>query len=344
MILKLLILLYYYYADILRSNWNYKSMLAILSSPESFQKKNEMNKIRAIIKEEGSGIIHYEVKNFTDIGEALSRFEQCNVSAIIIVGGQAISSATFEYMIDKKPFGKKNIPISVLSGGNERFISPSFGATSPNVHIDLKNILKKHRAGTLLNHLVKTPLMKVEGVMHVGKLYGLYFCAGEIVEQKSLFQRILHRSGLKQTLQNYSTIVSLLYKAYIGSRMSGDVEDMIRINRNQRGAVVGRYFMVIISSLDWIFLGTKFPAKKSAETLNFLSVENTKDAILKTGKRLLKGGYKEAMLPGHIITEVEHSRLVFKKNFVVDGCFYETDLSGELLITASERLTFIRLD
>jgi hypothetical protein len=186
--------------------------------------------------------------------------------------------------------------------------------------------------------------MKVEGVMHVGKLYGLYFCAGEIVEQKSLFQRILHRSGLKQTLQNYSTIVSLLYKAYIGSRMSGDVEDMIRINRNQRGAVVGRYFMVIISSLDWIFLGTKFPAKKSAETLNFLSVENTKDAILKTGKRLLKGGYKEAMLPGHIITEVEHSRLVFKKNFVVDGCFYETDLSGELLITASERLTFIGLD
>ena len=102
--------------------------------------------------------------------------------------------------------------------------------------------------------------------------------------------------------------------------------------------------MVIISSLDWVFLGTKFPAKKSAETLNFLSVENTKDAIRKTGKRLLKGGYKEAMLPGHIITEVEHSRLVFKKNFVVDGCFYETGLSGELLITASEKLTFIRLD
>jgi hypothetical protein len=320
------------------------SMLAILSSPESFQKKNEMNKIRAIIKEEGSGIIHYEVKNFNDIVEALTRFKQCNVSAIIIVGGQAISSATFEYLIDKKPFGKKSIPISVLSGGNESFISQSFGATAPNVEDDLKNILKKHRAGSLLNHLVKTPLMKVEGVMHVGKLYGLYFCAGDIAEQKSLFQRILHRSGLKQTVQNYSTIVSLLYKAYIGSRMSGDVEDMIRINRNQRGAVVGRYFMVIISSLDWIFLGTKFPPKKSADTLNFLSVENTKDAILKTGNRLLKGEYKEAMLPGHIITEVEHSRLVFKKRFVVDGCFYETDLSGELFITSSEKLTFIRLD
>lgn len=319
-------------------------MLAILSSPESFQKKNEMNKIRAIIKEDGSGIIHYEVKNFSDIGEALSRFNQCDVSAIIIVGGQAISSATFEYMIDKKPFGKKNIPISVLSGGNERFISQSFGATAPHVYVDLKNILKKHRAGTLLDHLVKTPLMKVEGVMHIGKLYGLYFCTGEIIERKSLFQRILYRSGLKQTVQNYTTILSLLYKAYVGSRMSGDVEDMIRINRNQRGAVVSRYFMVIISSLDWIFLGTKFPAKKGADTLNFLSVENTKDAILKTGKRLLKGSYKEAMLPGHIITEVEHSRLVFKKNFVVDGCFYETDRSGELLITASEKLTFIRLD
>lgn len=320
------------------------SMLAILSSPESFQKKNEMDNIREIIKEEGAGVIHYEVKNFDDIGEALSRFQQCNVSSIIIVGGQAISSATFEYMIDKKPFGKEQIPIAVLSGGENRFISQSFGAIAPQVHQDLKKLLQKHKADTLLNHVVKAPLMKVEGVMHVGKLYGLYFCTGEIVEQKSLFNRILHRSGLQQTIQNYKTIVSLLYKAYVGSHGSDDVNDMIRINRNQRGAVVGRYFMVILSSLDWIFLGTKFPPKKSADTLNFLSVENTKDAILSSGKRLLKGAYSEVDLPGHVVTEVEHTRLVFDKNFVVDGCFYETDLSGELLITASERLTFIRLD
>ena len=145
-------------------------MLAILSSPDSFDNKNEMEKIRTIIKNEGSGIIHYEVKNFSDIGEALSRFKQCNVSAIIIVGGQAISSATFEYLIDKKPFGKKDVPISVLSNGNERFISQSFGAIAPHVHTDLEYILRKHKVGTLLNHLVKTPLMKIEGVMHVGKL------------------------------------------------------------------------------------------------------------------------------------------------------------------------------
>ncbi|MDG1857747.1 MAG: hypothetical protein P8I94_01505 [Emcibacteraceae bacterium] len=320
------------------------SMLAILSSPESFQKNNEMEIIREIIKDEGTGVIHYEVMSFDDIGEALSRFKQCNVSSIIIVGGQAISSATFEYMIDKKPFGKKQIPISVLSGGEDRFISQSFGATAPKVHQDLKKVLQKHKADTLLNHVVKAPLMKVEGVMHIGKLYGLYFCTGEIVEQKSLFRRILHRSGIRQTIQNYKTIISLLYKAYVGSRLTNDLNDMIRINRNQRGAVVGRYFMVIVSSLDWIFLGTKFPHKKSADTLNFLSVENTKDAILSSGKKLLKGSYAETSLPGHVITEVEHARLVFNKHFVVDGCFYETGLSGELLITASEKLTFIRLD
>ena len=319
-------------------------MIAILSSPDSFQNKSEMNKIRNIIKEEGEGIIHYEVKNFMDIGEALSRFNQCNVSAIVIVGGQALSSATFEYLIDKKPFGNTQIPISVLSGDEERFISQSFGATSNYPHQDLRNILRKHKTGRLLDHLVKTPLIKVEGVMHVGKLYGLYFCTGEIVSQKSLFQRALHQSGIKQFMQNYSTILSLLYKAYIGTRGTHSMDDMIRINRNQRGAVVGQYFMVLLSSLDWIFLGTRFPVKKNADTLNFLSVENTKDAILNAGKRMLKGNYTEHMLPGHVITEIEHARLVFNKRFVVDGCFYETDLSGELLISAAEDLTFIRLD
>ena len=319
-------------------------MIAILSSPDTFQNKSEMEKIRNIIKEEGSGIIHYEVKNFMDIGEALSRFQQCNVNAIVIVGGQALSSATFEYMIDKKPFGTAQIPISVLSGDDEKFISQSFGATSNHPHKDLKHILLKHKTGRLLDHLVKAPLIKVEGVMHIGKLYGLYFCAGEIVSRKSLFKRTLHYTGIRQVIQNYTTIISLLYKAYLGTRHSDDINDMIRINRNQRGAVVGSYFMVLLSSLDWIFLGTKFPDKHKSETLNFLSVENTKDAIINTGKRMIKGNYGEKLIPGHVITEIEHARLVFNKQFVVDGCFYETDLSGELLISAAEDLTFIRLD
>lgn len=319
-------------------------LIAILSSPDSFHNKSEMDKIRNIIKEEGSGIIHYEVKNFADIGEALSRFRQCKVKAIIIVGGQALSSATFEYLIDKKPFGETQIPISVLSGDDERFIAQSFGATSNHAHQDLKNILRKHKTGRLLDHIVKTPLIKVEGVMHVGKLYGLYFCTGEIVSRKSLFQRTLHRTGIRHVIQNYTTIISLLYKAYISSRRSDDINDMIRINRNQRGAVVGRYFMVLLSSLDWIFLGTKLPHRHKANSLNFLSVENTKDAIMSTGKRMLKGSYGERMLPGHVMAEIEHARLVFNKKFVVDGCFYETGSSGELLISAAEDLTFIRID
>lgn len=318
-------------------------MIAILSSPDSFHNKNEIVKIRNIIKEEGSAIIHYEVKNFKDIGEALSRFKQCNVTAIVIVGGQALSSATFEYLIDKKPFGTAQIPISVLSGDEERFISQSFGATSTHAHQDLKRILRKHKNGRLLDHTVKAPLIKVEGVMHVGKLYGLYFCTGEIISRKSLFKRTIHRSGIKQLIQNYTTIISLLYKAYLGSKRSDDISDMIRINRNQRGAVVGRYFMVLLSSLDWIFLGTRFPDKHKADSLNFLSVENTKDAIMNTGKRMLKGRYGENILPGHVITEIEHARLVFNKQFVVDGCYYETDLTGELIVSAAEDLTFIHI-
>jgi len=180
--------------------------------------------------------------------------------------------------------------------------------------------------------------------MHVGKLYGLYFCTGEIISHKSLFKRTLHRSGIKQILQNYTTLFSLLSKAYIGSIKSDDIDEMIRISRNQRGAVVGRYFMVLISGLDWMFLGTKFPGRRKENSLNFISVENTKDAILNSGKRILKGSYGNSTMPGHTITEIEHARLVFNKPFVVDGCFYETDLSGELLITTSEALTFIHLN
>ncbi len=319
-------------------------MIAILSSPESFQNKDEMDKIRDIIKQEGEGIIHYEVKNFMDIGEALSGFKQCDVIAIIIVGGQGISSATFEYLVDKKPFGQLQIPIAVLSGDDERFISQNFGATSEHSSRDLSRILKKHKAGSLLNNLLKTPIIKVEGVMHVGTLYGLYFCTGEIVNRTQMFKRTLYSSGYKQTIQNYMTILSLLYSAFVGSKKSYDINSMIRISRNQRGAMVGRYFMVLLSSLNGMFLGPKFPERKKARTLNFISVEYTKDAIINTCKGLFRGSYGDYIMPGHVITEVEHARLVFNQKFIVDGRLYETEDKGEILISMADDLTFIRLD
>jgi hypothetical protein len=317
-------------------------MIAILSSPDTFQKKGEMDKIRSIIND-GSGIIHYEVKNFHDIGEALDKFQQCKVSAIVIIGGQAISSATFEYLIDNNPFENKKIPIAVLSGDDGRLISQFFGSTSNAAYLDLAKVLLKHQAGRLLDSVFEIPVMKIEGVKHIDKLYGLFFCTGDVIKKKYLFNGIIHRSGIRQVIQTYKTIFSLTYKAYLQSYKSDKIDNMIRVSRNQRGAVVCHYFMVMLSSLNWMLLGAKLPQHKKYNTMSFMSIENTKDAILNTCKRLLKGNYNDAALPGHVVTEVDHARLVFKKQFVVDGCYYETDDNGELQITVADKLSFIQL-
>jgi hypothetical protein len=317
-------------------------MIAILSSPDTFQKKGEMDKIRSIIKD-GSGIIHYEVKNFHDIGEALDKFQQCKVSAIVIIGGQAISSATFEYLIDNNPFDNKKIPIAVLSGDDGRLISQFFGSTSNVAHQDLAKVLLKHMAGRLLDSVFEIPVMKIEGVKHIGKLYGLFFCTGDVIKRKSLFNGLIQRSGIRQIIETYKTILSLSYRAYLQPYKSDKIDNMIRVNSNQRGAVVGHYYMVMLSSLNWMLLGAKLPQHKKYNTMSFLSVENTKDAILSTCKKLLKGYYDDIPLPGHVITEVDHTRLVFNKQFVVDGCYYETDDNGELQITVADKLSFIQL-
>jgi len=317
-----------------------------------------MDKIRAVIAG-SSGILHYEVEKHKDIAEALSMFAQTGAEALVVLGDRALSSATFEHIIEKNLMGENPPPIAILPAGDNNIIAENFGAKTSVPHKALSDFLEKYKNGFGQTDTENKPLIKVEGVRGVGHLYGLFFCTGEVVSHKNLFIHDIKAPGFFRRMSHFFTILNLVRKAYMNILKGKKLERLIRINRNQRGAVVGQYFMVLITTLDQIFLGAQFgdQAKPTNERLknrqnsqnksrnvHFLSVENTKDALLKTARKLLGRNYTVNNLIGHVITDIQHARIVLQTPFVLDGSFYETDVSGELHISVTDRLNFIRLD
>ncbi|NOZ66698.1 MAG: hypothetical protein GXP00_09430 [Alphaproteobacteria bacterium] len=317
-------------------------IIAILSSPSSFTENGEMDKIRAVISE-GTGIFHYEVEKHKDIAEALGRFSQVDVDVIAILGDRALTSATFEHILEKDLLKSKDIPLAILPAGDNNIVAENFGANRSEPHKALEDLLKFHRQGRLLNTITECPLLKLEGVRGIGYLYGLFFCAGKIIKKKSLFKRKISARGLFSRFRNWLSIIRLVQAAYRRAMGKQRLEDAIRVNRNQRGAVVGSYFMLLISTLDKAFWGVSIGQEKRQDRAHFISVENTPKAILETGKLMLRGNYDGIDHAGNIIAEIQHARIVLKTPFVLDGSYYQADDNGELFVTVTDSLKFIQL-
>jgi len=211
----------------------------------------------------------------------------------------------------------------------------------------LKNLLQTHQKGLLLNRVIEYPLIKLEGVRGVGYLYGLFFCAGDIIKRKRMFTGKVSGRGLFYYLRNWLNIAGLIQNAVRGAMGRTSFEDAIRINRNQRGAVVGNFFMVLITTLDKVFRGVSIgpdpEQERRRDKAHFISVENTPKAIMETGKLMLRGNYDGIDHAGNIIAEIQHARIVLPTPFILDGSYYEADDTGELFITVTHSLKFIRL-
>lgn len=301
-----------------------------------------MEKIRAVIAA-GSGIIHYEVEKHKDIAEALNRFLQVEVDAIVILGDRALTSATFEHIVEKKLLKEADTPLAILPAGDNNIVAENFGAVQPEPHKALKELLENHQQGILKDRIIEYPLIKLEGVRGVGYLYGLFFCAGEVVKKKTLFLRKISKKGLWHHIRNWLDIILLIQSAYRGAMGTHRLDDAMRINRNQRGAVVGHFFMLLITTLDKAFWGVSIGQTRREGKAHFISVENTRTAILETGKLMLRGKYDGIDHAGNIIAEIQHARIILRTPFILDGSYFEADEKGELFVTITDSLKFIKL-
>ena len=317
--------------------------ISIISSPLSFTKDGEMNKIRQVIKE-ASGIVHYEVLSHKGIKEALSFFAKIGVSVIIILGDRALSSAIFEIILKDKLFGDEIPSFALLPSGENNIIAQSLGAESAIAHKELKRVFLKHKSEKLLNHVVNIPIMRIEGVMGIDTLHVLSFAVGEIIKEKYFFQRkkiSLNFAGrMKDKIMQQKTLRLAKFKSLTPRTLAS----MIRMNRNGRGAVVGQFYMILLSSLDEVLPRVYFPNLGEKAGLNFVSVENNAEALTKLASQIFKGEFDSKNKMGHVIENIEHMRIAFNGEFIADGEIYDVDEKGELDISIPAHFNFIKLN
>jgi len=315
------------------------SLVAVLTNPKSTRNLSSLEKVRAVV-DNYNGIFHYEIADVSDIPMALSRFADFGAELLVINGGDGTIQATFSALVTRCPF-EKMPPVAILPAGKTNMIAEDLGITSPKPHLYLRQLLDQVSKSGFEKCMVERHLLKVDGIPGMPPLYGMFLGTAGIVEGIRMCRRRIYPMGLPNFLAHTAAVSMIVISALTGGIGTGGNPSPIQVHLDGRGMVMGRYFVVIATTLDRLILGFRPFSKDGHGPVKFLSVENGPLTVLRSLWLAITGGMKKKTIPGMSSRNVSTIKLKLDAAVTLDGELYEMKEGGELHLSSDEKLRFV---
>lgn len=317
------------------------SLVGVLSNPMSTRNTSGLGLVRDVV-EDFNGVFHFEIGDIRDVSLALHRFAEYGTEVIAINGGDGTIHAVFSILINEKPFKKMPL-IAILPAGKTNMISEDLGAKQPRPHHYLRRLLEWAKDGSLNRHVVKRHVLKVEGIDRQQPIYGMFLGTAGIIEGIAYTRRRIHPLGLPNALSHALSMAVLFCRAIVGGffRKGQDERSLVQVTIDRKGTVMGRYLVVIATTLNRLLLGFRAGGGEGAGAVRYFSVEDTPGIIMRAIWLALTGKLGKRAVAGVTNRDASLVRLRLTTPITVDGEFY-TPLPGrEVIISAEDNFTFV---
>lgn len=315
------------------------SLVAVLTNPKSTRNLSKLEKVRAVI-EGYNGVFHFEINDVADIPHALERFAQYGAELLVINGGDGTIQATFSAMVNGTPF-KKAPPIAILPAGRTNMIAEDLGAASPRPHVYLRKILEMAAKNDIGAHTVERHLLKVEGIPGQPPLYGMFLGTAGIVEGIKMCRRRIYPLGLPNLIAHTLAAAMVTLGTLTGGMGMGGRPSPIQVHLDNRGMVMGRYSIVIATTLDRLILGFRPSGREGVGPVKYLSVENGGMTLLRSLWLAVTGRLQSRTTAGLTSRNARTVRMRLDSPVTLDGELYEAVGGREIVLSSDEKLSFL---
>ncbi len=314
------------------------SLVAVLTNPKSTRNVSALEKVRAVI-DGYNGVFHFEINDVADIPLALKRFADYGADLLVINGGDGTIQATFSSMINDQPFDNAP-PIAVLPAGQTNMIAEDLGAGSPRPHVYLRRILDLAAQGDFADHIVDRHILKVEGIPGHPPLYGMFLGTAGIIEGIKICRRRIYPLRLPNVLSHAAAVILVTFGALTGGRGVGGRPSPIQVHLDNRGMVMGRYYILVVTTLERLILGFRPFSDEGKGALKFLSVETGGWTFVRSAWLALTNRIKSAAIPGLTARNAKTVRLRLHTPVTLDGELFDIDLDQDLTLSSDAKLRF----
>lgn len=305
------------------------SLVALLSNPLSTRNRDLLPRIREMVAT-CPNLFHVELGDINEIPEALKLIASVKPSVLVINGGDGTVQAALTELYHSRPFGDAMPPVAVLPNGKTNLIAADLGASGDP--IDALRRIVEIAQGDLSAHVVERRLIALSDGKGNRPVLGMFLGAAGLLSALMFCRNHIYPLGLSNKISHFLAAVATLVGVIIGgrSRLSPIRSEPLRVTVRGIGTYEGRFFILLVTTLEKLLLGVRPSRKVSKDSLKMICLEQRRMSILKTVFSML-------ILRSNQVEETPGLHLDGGSEILIEGRDPAVLLDGELYKAAPGR-------
>lgn len=315
--------------------------VGLISNPRSLRNRRRLIEIREALAG-NPDVAHVTTGASEELGEVLADFASRGIDLLVINGGDGTVQNVLTRLFEERPFETPPY-LAILPRGTANTTAADVGLRG-SVAAALSRVIRAACDGTLTEHLVERPVLRVEDLAG-GAQHGMMFGAGAVHDAIELCHREVYARGLKGEVGMGVTLAAVL----IGSIFGGTSKSIVRphdigVALDESSEQRRLRVLVLATTLNRLILGSRPFWNCDSRPIRYTSIAYPPEHLLRSAPKVLYGWRRHALDP-----EVYESRgawriaLRLDHPVIIDGETFHPAPQQPIVITAAERVRFVRL-
>jgi Diacylglycerol kinase catalytic domain len=316
--------------------------IGLISNPQSQRNRRGLDEIGAVVAA-APDVLHVATDTREALDAALAEFARQEVGVVLINGGDGTVQAVLTCLFEARSFERMPY-LAILPRGMANTTAVDLGLRGKPAAA-LARLIAASQDGTIADHVVERPVLRVENIEGRSPERAMMFGAGAIPDAIELCCREVYARGLKGRIGMGTTLLSLLLDGVLGRRGNGVLRghdigvalDGGRENRAER-------LIVLATTLHRLILGSRPFWNYDGQPIRYTSIAYPPERLLRSAPKVLYGWRRRTLRP-----EVYGSQGAWRvavrvdAPFTLDGEMFHPVPEQPVVITAADWARFVRL-
>jgi diacylglycerol kinase (ATP) len=315
--------------------------IGLISNPRSQRNRRGLQEVRQILAG-APEIVHVATDASGELDEVLADFAARGLDLLLINGGDGTVQNLLTRLFEKHAFETPPL-LGILPRGTANTTAADVGLRGRTAAA-LSRVITASRAGSIADHVVQRPILRIENLASETPQRGMMFGAGAIPDAIELWNREVYGRGLKGDFGMGVTLAAILLGSVVGRGNGvlrphdiGVTLDGGSENRTDR-------LLVLATTLHRLILGSTPFWNYDAQPIRYTSIAYPPDRLLRAAPKVLYGWRRRTLCP-EVYDSHGARRITLRLDapFTIDGETFHPLPDQPVVITATEHARFVRL-
>jgi len=318
--------------------------IGMLNNPLSGGNRKGLQKIRKAAATAQPRVFQRDVQTPTDVVETLADFAQQEINILVVNGGDGTVQAALTAVFHKNFFEVMPMLAVLRSAGTTSMIAGDIGLKGPRESA-LQRLFSWARTKDASAAVMQRPVLRVQMPAENEPVYGMFFGAAAIYQATQFCLQKIHTKGVRGELGAGVALARFLWAVVLRDRKVVSSEPIIT-RLDQKSAQQQKYLLVLITTLQRLFLGLRPYWGSEPKPLHYTAVRSRPRHFLRALPSLIRGRQSRYVRPdnGYISHNIDEVQLTLNGGFNLDGELYSPDSKlGPVVVTHGGYATFLKL-